>query len=85
MPEKGIAKILSGKTPHPSARRGIPGCELYLYTDDIDILFARAINAGAKAINQIQDRDWGDRVGYLADPDGHIVAFASPIKTPSVI
>ena len=29
MPEAGIAKILAGKTPHPSSGTGIPRCELY--------------------------------------------------------
>jgi catechol 2,3-dioxygenase-like lactoylglutathione lyase family enzyme len=79
MPETGIAKILSGRTPHPSSGNGIPRCELYLHTDDIDASFGAALKAGAKEVSKIEDRDWGDTVGYLADPDGHIIAFASKI------
>ena len=77
MPENGIAKILSHKTPHPRKGNGIPRCELYLLVDNIEELFALAIKSGAKEISQIQPRDWGDTVGYVSDFDGHIIAFAN--------
>jgi len=80
MPENGIAKIFTDKTPHPSSGNGIPRCELYIHTDHIDEIFARAKKAGAKEISSIQARDWGDTVGYLSDPDGHIIAFAENKK-----
>jgi uncharacterized glyoxalase superfamily protein PhnB len=76
MPEDGIAKILSGKTPHPSEGNGIPRCELYLHVENIETAFALAVKAGAKEISSIQERNWGDIVGYLTDFDGHVIAFA---------
>lgn len=79
MPENGIAKIFAKNTPHPSTGSGIPRCELYLHADDLAGSFDRAIKAGAEEISEIRDRDWGDTVGYLADPDGHIIAFAKTI------
>jgi len=57
MPNKGIAKILSDKTPHPDNGIGIPRCELYLYVDDIQLEFENAKNCGAKLISTIKDRD----------------------------
>jgi len=80
MPEKGIAKILGNNTPHPSEGSGVPRCELYLYTENIEEAFDRAKQAGAKEISPIENRNWGDKVGYLADADGHIIAFASKIN-----
>lgn len=80
MPENGIAKILLDKTPHPSTGNGIPRCELYIVLDNLEETFELAKKAGAIEISAIQDRDWGDRVGYLADLDGHIIAFAKRIK-----
>ncbi len=80
MPENGIAKILLDKTPHPSTGNGIPRCELYIVLDNLEETFELAKKAGALEISAIQDRDWGDRVGYLADLDGHIIAFAKRIK-----
>jgi len=76
MPNRGIAKILSDKTPHPDLGNGIPRCELYLYVENIELESDNAIKAGAKLISPIADRDWGDKVCYFADPDGHIIAFA---------
>lgn len=80
MPNNGIAKILSDKTPHPNEGNGIPRCELYLYVDDIELEFDNALKAGAKIISSIEARDWGDKVSYFADIDGHIIAFAQKIK-----
>jgi catechol 2,3-dioxygenase-like lactoylglutathione lyase family enzyme len=76
MPEDGIAKILLDKTPHPGAGNGIPRCELYIHTDSLEETYNIAKAAGAKEISKIQDRDWGDIVGYVSDFDGHIIAFA---------
>lgn len=76
MPNKGIAKILSDKTLHPDQGNGIPRCELYFNVDNIVLEFANATKIGAKLISSIQDRDWGEKVCYFADFDGHIIAFA---------
>jgi len=76
MPENGIAKILADKTPHPANGNGIPRCELYLKVQDAKKYLDRGIQLGAKEISKLQNRDWGDRVGYISDPDGHILAFA---------
>lgn len=79
IPNSGIAKILGDATPHPESGSGIPRCELYLYTDDVNTAFTRALRHGAKVISEPANRDWGDRACYLADKDGHIVAFAEKI------
>lgn len=76
MPNKGIAKILSDKTPHPGLGNGIPRCELYFHVEDIELEFNNAVKSGAKLISPVEDRDWGDKACYFADLDGHIIAFA---------
>lgn len=81
MPNKGIAKVLADKTPHPDSGNGIPRCELYLYVDNIQLEFENATKSGAKLISPIVDRDWGDRACYFSDPDGHIIAFAEKTKS----
>lgn len=80
MPNNGIAKLLQDKTPHPARGNGIPRCELYFYVEDIGLEFENALNSGATLISEISDRDWGDKVCYFSDPDGHILAFAQKIK-----
>ena len=79
MPNKGIAKILLDKAPHPDQGNGIPRCELYFYVENIEIEFENAIKSGAKLISPIEARDWGDKVCYFADADGHIIAFAEKL------
>jgi uncharacterized glyoxalase superfamily protein PhnB len=82
MPVEGIARILGDKTPHPETGIGIPRCELYLHVDDIQLEYNNALEAGATLVSPVADRDWGDRVCYVADPDGHILAFAKKQSPP---
>lgn len=79
MPNKGIAKILADKTPHPDSGNGIPRCELYLRVNDVQTEFDNAMRSGAKLISPVMDRNWGDKVCYFSDPDGHMIAFAEKI------
>lgn len=80
MPNHGIAKILGNQTPHPDSGQGIPRCELYFYVTNIQQEFDHAVKIGAQLISPVMDRDWGDKVCYFSDPDGHIIAFAEKIK-----
>jgi PhnB protein len=44
---------------------------LYLYVEDVDTVYQRAIDAGAKSNMSVMDMFWGDRVGHFVDPYGH--------------
>ena len=76
MPEEGIAKILGDKTPKPNKGNGILRGELYLKSKIADEYLQRGIKLGGKEISNLQERNWGDKVGYISDFDGHIIAFA---------
>ena len=39
--------------------------------DDVDTAYAAAVAAGATVVAPAADTDWGARVGYFADPEGH--------------
>jgi len=75
MPESSIVKIFKNKTPDPSTGSKIPRCELYLKVSKPLEYQEKAISLGAKLISAFAQRDWGDEVSYLADLDGHILAF----------
>ena len=79
MPENGIAKIISEKLPHPKNGNGIPRCEIYLKVRSPIEYLKRVIELGGKEISKFQNRDWGDKVGYISDLDGNIIAFAQKI------
>lgn len=75
MPEAGIARLLADRV-NPAAAAGIPRAELYLLVDDVTAYHERALSAGATSLSDPADRDWGHHVSYVADPDGHVLAFA---------
>ena len=50
---------------------------LYLYVDDADAMFKRAINAGCRSLMPVLDAFWGDRTGQLRDPFGHVWTIAT--------
>ena len=76
MPEEGGAKLIGDTLPHPKEGGGIPRCEIYLMLKNAQFYIDRAIVAGATLLSPLQRRNWGDTTGYVADPDGHILAFA---------
>lgn len=77
MPEMGIKKLLGDKIKDPSTANGIPRAELYLVVNNPKDVLQRAILAGATLASPFQERDWGHSAGYVCDPDGHILGFAS--------
>jgi uncharacterized glyoxalase superfamily protein PhnB len=60
----------------PLALKGSPVI-IHLYVEDADATFARAVEAGAKAVMPLADMPWGDRYGMLVDPFGHKWSIAS--------
>ena len=55
----------------PLALNGSP-VNLCLYVDDVDAAFAQALEAGATELKAVEDQFYGDRMGQLTDPFGHI-------------
>jgi len=51
---------------------------LYLYVDDIDATYHRALKAGAVSLEEPQDLPYGDRRGMVEDPCGNIWQIATP-------
>ena len=50
---------------------------LYLYVDDVDATYQRALNAGAASLEEPQDLPYGDRRGMVRDPGGNIWQIAT--------
>ena len=56
---------------------------MYLYCDDADQAYHRALKAGAESIMEPADQFYGDRNGGVKDPFGHIWWFATQIEEVS--
>jgi PhnB protein len=67
--------MLADESPEMDARgpRSVGGTpvSLYVYVDDVDSVFERAVQAGAKPLQAVEDKFYGDRSGQFEDPFGH--------------
>ncbi|MBT3983487.1 MAG: glyoxalase [Bacteriovoracaceae bacterium] len=79
MPETGIKKILGDKLPDPCKSNGLSRVELYLSVNNPAELHQRALEAGAIELSPLEPRNWGEKVAYSIDPDGHVLAFGGPL------
>ena len=59
---------------------GGPSGSIYLYVNDADSVFNKAVSAGAKPIVEMMDGFWGDRMGAISDPFGHRWTIATRKK-----
>ena len=70
--------MMGGKGP--KALGGSP-TSLWIYLEDCDALFNRAVAAGAQVaggpMGAMQDQFWGDRCGSLKDPEGYTWTIAT--------
>jgi PhnB protein len=44
---------------------------IYVYTEDVDAAYQRALQAGATSVREPQDQFYGDRSGAVSDPWGN--------------
>lgn len=61
----------------PSQTGGIGTQSAYVIVADADRHYARAVEAGAVVIREIQDEDYGGRGYACRDPEGHIWCFGT--------
>ncbi len=64
----------------PRTLNGLVSQRLYIFVDDVDAHYARALSAGAKIIREPDDQFWGDRVYECIDPEGHRWKFAQHFR-----
>jgi PhnB protein len=86
--ELGDAVImLADENPEMGARspRTVGGTPvtIHVYVDDVDSTFERATQAGAKSLQDVEDRFYGDRSGQLEDPFGHHWNLATHVEDVS--
>jgi PhnB protein len=67
----------------PKARGGTP-VHIMVYVKDVDATVAKAIEAGAKMMREVQDMFYGDRTGAIEDPFGHFWHIATHVRDVSM-
>jgi PhnB protein len=53
---------------------------LFLYADDVDAVVQKAAEAGATVTMEPEDQFWGDRLGQVTDPFGHVWQIATHVE-----
>ena len=59
---------------------GVSPISFYLYVENVDELFRRAVAAGAEARMPVEEMFWGDRVGSVQDPFGYGWSIATHVR-----
>lgn len=52
----------------------------YIYVNDVDSAFKKAVDAGAKKHMDVKEMFWGDRMGSVTDPFGYSWSLATHTK-----
>ncbi len=68
-----------GKSPG-RADASSPVFEIAFETDDVSGGLARALKAGARPVQDVEEMPWGQTTAYVADRDGYLVEICSPVR-----
>ncbi len=63
----------------PQSVGGTP-VTMVLYVEDVDVVFRKAVEAGAKVLREVKDQFYGDRMGTLQDPFGHVWSIGTHVE-----
>jgi PhnB protein len=66
----------------PGVRLPFPAF-LYVYVEDADATYGRALEAGAVSLEEMRDTPYGDRRGMVQDPFGNVWQIATHKLTAS--
>jgi PhnB protein len=68
---------LASRAPQPD---GSSPVLIYVYVEDVDKTVERAVAGGAKVLRPVENQFWGDRMGWIMDPSGHVWTVATRIE-----
>ncbi len=68
-----------GKTPQ-SPVLDKPTSEIAFVTDDVAAAVARAVDAGAKLVQEPTAMPWGQTIAYVGDLSGFLVEICTPVS-----
>ncbi|XP_062209208.1 uncharacterized protein LOC133910990 [Phragmites australis] len=71
---------LTGAVQLPDAPAERGPVEICFDYADVDAAYRRAVDNGAVPVSAPEQKNWGQKVGYVRDIDGIIVRIASPVR-----
>ncbi|KAM7279330.1 hypothetical protein ACFE04_006464 [Oxalis oulophora] len=73
---------LTGSVQTPKSGKERAPVEVCFNYSDVDAAFKRAVENGAVAVCKPEDKEWGQRVGYVRDIDGITIRMGSYVNSP---
>jgi len=84
---RGTTIMLTPEMPQMGSRSakavGASPTSLYLLTENVDKVVAKAIKLGGVAKGPVMDMFWGDRCGAVVDPEGYLWMVATHKAEPA--
>ena len=74
-----LADEFPGMNVSPATLKGTT-VSFLLYVKDVDDAFQNAVDAGATSVQPPQDKFYGDRMGVVSDPFGHVWCLGTHIE-----
>jgi lactoylglutathione lyase len=79
--QRGTAELAVVSTVWPQEQYGVepgerPRFEMFVYVEDVDATVAALRERGTRVLREPADMSWGERVAFVADPEGNPVALA---------
>jgi PhnB protein len=75
----GDSRLMLGE----AMARPVSASSFYLYVNDVDAAYKRAVMAGATSQSEPADQFWGDRMATVTDPFGNTWSIATHKEDPS--
>lgn len=73
--------MVHNESPHLASKAppldGSSSVVTYLYDEDVDAMVDRAVALGGQILMPAENQFWGDRVGRILDPAGHVWNIAA--------
>ena len=76
MPNTSLEKLFGKNFEKQKRKKALPSTEFYFILENPLHYHNRALQLGASEIREFAKMDWGDKVAYSINHDGHILAFA---------
>ena len=84
---RGTTLMLGPEVPQMGSRSaktiGASPGNLYLLTESVDKVVAKAVKLGAAPKGPVMDMFWGDRCGTVVDPEGYTWMVATHVAEPT--
>ena len=57
-----------------------PTFEIAFEADDVKAALNKALQAGAKLVQDVKEEPWGQTTSYVSDPNGYLIEICSVVK-----